>query len=213
MERFTRIESVALPVAQSNVDTDQIIPGRFLHKPRREGLGRYLFHDAPALLNRPGYGSARILVAGPNFGCGSSRENAVWALYDYGFRAVIAPSFGDIFRNNALKNGLLPVVQPPYVVTGLLASLEALPLAVRVDLESQAVTLPGGAKVAFDIDPFAKQSLLEGLDELDYTLTLMKDIESFEQQPRWGGPPGPPPAPSPARLSDQLPLDLGADPQ
>lgn len=213
MERFTHIESVALPVAQSNIDTDQIIPGRFLHKPRREGLGQYLFRDVPALLNRPGYESARILVAGPNFGCGSSRENAVWALYDYGFRAVIAPSFGDIFRNNCLKNGLLPVVLPPYVVTGLLASLEALPLAVRVDLESQALTLPGGAEVAFDIDPFAKQSLLEGLDELDYTLTLMKDIESFEQQPRWGGPPGPPPAPSPARLSDQLSLDLGADPQ
>jgi 3-isopropylmalate/(R)-2-methylmalate dehydratase small subunit len=181
MERFIHIESVALPVAQANVDTDQIIPGRFLHKPRREGLGQYLFHDAPALLNRPGYEHARILVAGPNFGCGSSRENAVWALYDYGFRAVIAPSFGDIFRNNCLKNGLLPVVLPSYVVTGLLAGLETLLLTVRVDLESQAVTLPGGAEAAFQIDPFAKQCLLEGLDELDYTFTLMREIESFEQ--------------------------------
>lgn len=212
MERFTQIESVALPVAQANTDTDQIIPGRFLHKPRREGLGRYLFHDARALLERPGYEGARILVAGPNFGCGSSRENAVWALYDYGFRAVIAPSFGDIFRNNCLKNGLLPVALPSYVVTGLLASLEALPLNVHVDLETQAVTLPGGAEVAFAIDPFARQCLLEGLDELDYTLTLMQEIESFEQQPNWGGPPDPPPAPSPARASGQLPLDLG-DPQ
>jgi 3-isopropylmalate/(R)-2-methylmalate dehydratase small subunit len=213
MERFSHIESVALSVAQANIDTDQIIPGRFLHKARREGLGQYLFHDTRALLNRPGYESARVLVAGPNFGCGSSRENAVWALYDYGFRAVIAPSFGDIFRNNCLKNGLLPVVLPPYVVTGLLASLEALPLAVRVDLESQAVILPGGAEVAFQIDPFARQCLLEGLDELDYTLTLMNEIESYERQPVWGGPPGPPPAPAPARASDQLPLDLGADPQ
>lgn len=181
MERFTRIESVALPIAQANVDTDQIIPGRFLQKPRREGLGQYLFHDVRHLLERPECRSAQVLVAGPNFGCGSSRENAVWALQDYGFRAVIGPSFGDIFFNNCLKNGLLPVMLPTDVVSRLLAGLEALPRTVQVDLESQIVTLPGGARCEFEIDPFAKHCLLEGIDELDYTLSLMDDIKAFEQ--------------------------------
>ena len=181
MEPFKRIESVALPVPQANVDTDQIIPGRFLQKPRGGGLGQYLFHDVRAILERPAYRGARILVAGANFGCGSSRENAVWALYDYGFRAVIAPSFGDIFFNNCLKNGLLPVVLPAYVITGLFAGLEALPLTVQVDLEAQTVTLPGGARVNFAVDPFAKHCLLNGVDELDYTLSLMDQITEFER--------------------------------
>jgi 3-isopropylmalate/(R)-2-methylmalate dehydratase small subunit len=181
MERFTRIESLALPIAQANVDTDQIIPGRFLHMPRHGGLAPYLFHDVRHLVERPAYAGSRILVAGANFGCGSSRENAVWALSDAGFRAVLAPSFGDIFFNNCLKNGLLPVALPEPVVASLLASLEAAPAAVVVDLESQTAALPDGTRFHFAVDPFAKRCLLEGIDELDYTLSLMDDIQAFEK--------------------------------
>ncbi len=124
MQAFTTLEAVAMPMTQPNIDTDQIIPARFLQKLRKDGFGQYLFHDLAEnpdfVLNHPAYREARILVAEQNFGCGSSRENAVWALYDRGFRVVIAPSFGDIFFNNCLKNGLLPVVLPPEVVADLL---------------------------------------------------------------------------------------------
>ncbi len=147
MQRFTTLESVAMPMAQPNIDTDQIIPARFLQKLRKNGFGQYLFHDlaenADFVLNRPAYREAQILVAEQNFGCGSSRENAVWALCDRGFRVMIAPSFGDIFFNNCLKNGLLPVVLPPDAVSHLLSFGEGQRL--KVDLESQTVTLPGGA--------------------------------------------------------------------
>jgi len=155
---------------QPNIDTDQIIPARFLQKPRKGGFGQYLFHDLAEdpgfILNQPAYRDAQVLVAGKNFGCGSSRENAVWALFDYGFRVVIAPSFGDIFFNNCLKNGLLPIVLDT-------------PLGekVKVDLESQTVN-----GHHFEIDPFAKHCLLNGIDELDYTLSLMKEITAFEQE-------------------------------
>ncbi len=183
MQRFTTLEAVAMPMTQPNVDTDQIIPARFLQKLRKDGFGRYLFHDlaesAGFVLNRPAYREARILVAEQNFGCGSSRENAVWALYDRGFQAVIAPSFGDIFFNNCLKNGLLPVVLPPEAVAHLLASLEGQKL--KVDLESQLVTSHDSAEHRFDIDPFAKHCLLNGIDELDYTLSLMQEIAAFER--------------------------------
>jgi 3-isopropylmalate/(R)-2-methylmalate dehydratase small subunit len=192
MEPFTSIEATAVPMAQSHVDTDQILPARFLHKPRRDGFGQYLFHDlrfgadgaenAGFLLNHPPHRGARILVAAQNFGCGSSRENAVWALYDYGFRVVIAPSFGDIFRSNSLKNGLLPVVLPPDVIDGLLESLAAIPgSSLHVDLALQTVTAPDGARHAFDVDPFAKHCLLNGVDELDYTLSRMDEILAFER--------------------------------
>jgi 3-isopropylmalate/(R)-2-methylmalate dehydratase small subunit len=192
MEPFTSIEATAVPMAQPHVDTDQILPARFLHKPRRDGFGQYLFHDlrfaadgsenAGFLLNQPPYRGARILVAAQNFGCGSSRENAVWALCDYGFRVVIAPSFGDIFRNNCLKNGLLPVVLPPDVVDGLLASLAAVPgSSVHVDLALQTITTPDGARHTFDVDPFARHCLLNGVDELDYTLSRMDEILAFER--------------------------------
>ena len=193
MERFVNLDSPVVPIPRSNVDTDQIIPGRFLHIARREGLGRYLFHDlrcrpdgsenAEFVLNRPAYRAARILAADRNFGCGSSRENAVWALYDYGFRAVLAPSFGDIFFNNSLKNGLLPVVLPEAVIGRLLAACEAQPGAqAHIDLQSQTVIVPGGARHEFSIDPFARQCLLEGLDELDYTFSRLAEIAAFERQ-------------------------------
>jgi 3-isopropylmalate/(R)-2-methylmalate dehydratase small subunit len=171
MQRFTTLESVAAPMPQSNIDTDQIIPARFLQKLRKDGFGQYLFHDLaedPAfVLNQPAYKGAQILVTGKNFGCGSSRENAVWALADHGFRVVIAPSFGDIFFNNCLKNGLLPIALALNVVPGQ---------KLKVDLESQTVD---GRH--FEIDPFAKHCLLNGIDELDYTLSLLKEITAFEE--------------------------------
>lgn len=192
MELFTSIEGPAVPMAQPHVDTDQILPARFLHKLRRHGFGQYLFHDlrftadgsvnAGFLLNHPAYRRARTLVAARNFGCGSSRENAVWALWDYGFRVVIAPSFGDIFRSNCLKNGLLPVVLPPEAVAGLLECLTAVPgSSLEVNLALQTVTAANGTRHTFDVDPFAKHCLLNGVDELDYTLSRMDEILAFER--------------------------------
>jgi 3-isopropylmalate/(R)-2-methylmalate dehydratase small subunit len=191
MERFLPLDAVVLPFAQSNVDTDQILPARFLQKLRRNGFGQYLFHDlrfhsdgtenATFILNQPPYCAACILVAGENFGCGSSRENAVWALADYGFRLLIAPSFGDIFFSNCLKNGLLPVTLPIDLVTHLLASLQAAPgQAMQADLAAQTIVFPDGARHEFTVDPFAKHCLLNGIDELDYTLSKMDEILAFE---------------------------------
>jgi 3-isopropylmalate/(R)-2-methylmalate dehydratase small subunit len=193
MEAFTRLDAVAVPLARGNVDTDQIVPALYLQKPRSANFGDYLFHDvrhdarglrrSDFVLNDPVYAQARILVAGPNFGCGSSREHAVWALYDGGFRVVIAPSFGDIFHSNALKNGLLPVRLPEAVVQRMLADLIAAPGAnLQVDLHAQTVS---GAKFRtepFDIDPFPRLCLLEGLDEIDYTLGQRAAIEAFERR-------------------------------
>ena len=189
MEPFELLESTAVPMPEANIDTDQIIPARFLQKPRRDGCGPWLFHDlrqSPTgeenlafVLNQPRYRAARILVAGDNFGCGSSRENAVWALYDYGFRAVMAPGFGDIFFNNCLKNGLLPVRLPRKTVDRLLAADSE--QVVKVDLTAQTVTF-GDAQVGFEIDPFAKHCLLNGVDELGYTLTRMDEIAEFERE-------------------------------
>lgn len=180
MQPFTQVESATVPLAEANVDTDQIIPARFLQKPRNGQLGEFLFHDLrrdPAfILNH--VRDARILAAAANFGCGSSRENAVWALYDYGFRVVIAPSFGDIFRNNCLKNGLLPVSLPADAVASLMAQSTGI---TKVDLESQTVTLPDATAHSFPIDPFARHCLLNGMEELDYTLSLMEEIAAFEQ--------------------------------
>jgi 3-isopropylmalate/(R)-2-methylmalate dehydratase small subunit len=191
MERFHRLEGVAVPFEQGNIDTDQIVPARFLKKQRRSGFGQYLFHDlrfqadgadkADFILNHAPYRSAQVIVAGPNFGCGSSREAAVWALFDYGFRAVIAPSFGDIFFNNSHKNGLLPIVLPTEVVTNLLACLRAKPgLIVKINLPDQTVTLPDGVMLRFEIDAFAKECMVAGLDELGYTLSRLDEIKRFE---------------------------------
>ena len=171
MEKFKPLKSAALRVPHVNVDTDQIVPARYLKKPRSDDFGEYLFHDVAHLLD--GAADAAVLIAGRNFACGSSREHAVWALHDYGFRAVIAPSFGDIFYSNALKNGLLPIVLPEPVVLDLLKN----PAMVAIDLEAQTVN--GVHK--FDIAPFAKKCLLEGLDEIDFTLSQAERIASFEK--------------------------------
>jgi 3-isopropylmalate/(R)-2-methylmalate dehydratase small subunit len=197
MEPFARLDAVAVPIGVPNVDTDQIIPARFLWRKRHDGWGHLLFHDlrfndlrfndagAPKpefVLNRYAYRDARIVVADRNFGCGSSREHAVWALYDYGIRAVLAPSFGDIFFNNSFQNGLLPVVLPAEWVAALRAMLEQSPKShVAVDLEAQTVTGPDGTVERFEIDPFRKECLLAGTDDISFTLGHAERIAAFEQ--------------------------------
>jgi len=192
MEPFKPLQAVAAPLAVSNIDTDQIIPARFLWRKRSEGWGHLLFNDlrfnddgsprAHFVLTRPEYRDAQILVADRNFGCGSSREHAVWALYDYGIRTVIAPSFGDIFFNNSLQNGLLPVVLPDTTVAALLAALEQAPgTQIGIDLVAQHVSVPDGALHGFEIDPFRKECLLAGADEVAFTLSLGNQIDAFER--------------------------------
>jgi 3-isopropylmalate/(R)-2-methylmalate dehydratase small subunit len=192
MKPFQAIDATALPIAQPNFDTDQIIPSRYLQKLRNNDFGAFLFRDLrfrqdgsenpDFVLNKPVYQQGMVLVAERNFACGSSREHAVWALYDYGFRALIAPSFGDIFFSNALKNGLLPIVLPQSAVTDLLEAIQAAPGSrIRVDLDAQTVTAPDGTTHEFSIDPFSKYCLLNGIDELDYTLSHLDRIEEFEK--------------------------------
>jgi len=194
VERFNSLRAVALPIAQPNFDTDQILPARFLQKPRAQNFGEFLFRDLRQrrdgtenpdfVLNKPAYRAARIVLAEANFGCGSSREHAVWALYDYGIRAVIAPSMGDIFVSNAAKNGLLTIALPETVVAGMMEAVLAAPgLQMEVDLEAQSVTVKG-ARYGFEIDPHRKRCLLSGLDELGYTLTQLDKIEAFERDYR-----------------------------
>lgn len=198
MQPFVRHEGIAAPLPDADVDTDQILPARFLKKPREAGYGRFLFHDrrfdgtgAPRgdfVLDRPPYDAADVLLAGANFGCGSSREGAVYALVDHGIRAVLAPSFGDIFRNNALKNGLLPVALPAETVAAAIAAVEARPGArVAIDLPEETVTLPDGTTAAFEIDPFRRDLLLKGVDELRLTLDASEGIAAFEAEhaARW----------------------------
>lgn len=179
-EPLRRLVSKALPLPQVNIDTDQILPARFLQKPRSDDFGNHLFKDLRAdprfPLERWRSLAPRIVVAGRNFGCGSSREHAVWALVDGGFRAVIAESFGDIFRGNAAKNGLLTAMLPAAAVQSLLAQAEA-GAELTIDVEAQ---LAGGHR--FEISPFAKRCLLEGLDELAFTLTHLKQIEAYERE-------------------------------
>ncbi len=193
MEPFSTLTSNAVPFARDNIDTDQILPARYLSRPRDDNHGNYLFRDlrvapdgseVPGFpLNREEWRGARIALGGRNFACGSSRENAVWALYDHGVRAVIAPSYGDIFATNSVKNGLLPVVLPEDIVASMIAAIEADPMAeITVDLPSQTVTGPDGAVHHFDIDPFNKRCLLEALDELAFTLTHAEDIAAFERR-------------------------------
>jgi 3-isopropylmalate/(R)-2-methylmalate dehydratase small subunit len=185
--KFEKIESKTVVIAVDNIDTDQIIPARYLKAIAKEGLGEGLFRDwrydadgspKPDFpLNRAGAEGAQILVAGDNFGCGSSREHAPWALTQNGFRAVISTSFADIFKGNALKNGLLPVVAPADAHAELLKSPGAM---VTVDLASQSVRLAGGRVFEFPIDPFAKQCLLDGMDELGYMLAQESAIAAYE---------------------------------
>jgi 3-isopropylmalate/(R)-2-methylmalate dehydratase small subunit len=192
MEALTHIDAVALPIARPNCDTDQILPARYLQKPRSDNFGDYLFRDLRYrpdgseidgfLLNLPAYQPAKIVVAKENFACGSSREHAVWALYDYGVRAVIAPSVGDIFASNASKNGLLIVLLDADVVNIMIEKIAACPgLHVAIDIDAQTVSTPDGESYKFDIDAYQKRCLKEGLDELGYTLTQMGRIEAFER--------------------------------
>ncbi|HUG04189.1 MAG TPA: 3-isopropylmalate dehydratase small subunit [Steroidobacteraceae bacterium] len=193
MRAFVRDTAIAAPLAGINIDTDQIIPARFMKRSRADGYGQYLFHDhrfepdgSPRpdfVLNRPEFAGARILVAGRNFGCGSSRESAVYALVDYGINAVLAPSFGDIFHSNALKNGLIPAALSEEIVGELRNALNAGPeRAVSVDLEAQTVTLPGGGSHRFPIDPFWRECILKGVDEIDLTRGHLEQIEAFERR-------------------------------
>jgi 3-isopropylmalate/(R)-2-methylmalate dehydratase small subunit len=199
MEPFARLTAVAAPMDLPNIDTDRVIPARFLRKPREAGFGPLLFHDvrfdaagAPKpefVLNQPAYRSARILVTAENFGCGSSREMAVWALMDYGIRVVIGPSFGDIFFENCFKNGALAVVLPVEVAARLRRALAERPGAtLSVDLEGQTITGlgtgPGGEAIRFEIDPFRKHGLLTGQDEVEMTLARLPAIEAFEARRR-----------------------------
>jgi 3-isopropylmalate/(R)-2-methylmalate dehydratase small subunit len=192
MEPFKPLQAVAAPLAVPNIDTDQIIPARFLWRKRSDGWGHLLFNDlrfnddgSPRpqfVLNRPEYRDARILVADRNFGCGSSREHAVWALYDYGIRTVVAPSFGDIFFNNSLQNGLLPVVLPDATVAALIAALKQTPGSqIGINLEAQHLSGPDGVLHGFEIDPFRKECLLAGADEVAFTLNLGNQIDAFER--------------------------------
>ena len=201
MQAFTHLRALAAPLEGRNVDTDQIIPARFLKKNRDEFYKNYLFHDlrfdehgAPRsdfILNRPLFQGAQILVADENFGCGSSREGAVYCLADYGIRAILAPSFGDIFFNNCLKNGLLPVRLEANVLDAvrqtLLNSTETndSPCEITIDLAACTVKAPGlNAPQIFTMDPFWHECLLKGVDELALTLSYANDIENFERQHR-----------------------------
>ena len=196
MQSFTTLASTAVPLRMENVDTDQIIPAKYLTAVTKEGMGDGLFSwiryhpdGSPKedfVINKPEHQEAEVLIAGRNFGSGSSREHAVWALTDYGFRAVITPGFADIFHNNSLKNGLLPVTLPEEVVNMLLDLVEEEPeTEIIVDLESQTVILPDGQQHAFHIDSFRKQCLLEGLDDLGYLMSKEEAIAAHEAQPAY----------------------------
>jgi len=191
MDKFTKFTSRLAPLPIDNIDTDQIIPARFLKTISKAGLGDQLFYDwrydaggkrKPALiLNLPEGRAAQVLLAGDNFGCGSSREHAPWALTQYGFRAVISTSFADIFRGNSLKNSFLPIVVPAEAHKALFAAVEANPGAtVSIDLATQKLSLPDGSSVVFPIDEFAKQCMLEGVDELGYILQQEPAIAAYE---------------------------------
>ena len=196
MERFQTLRTTGRPLPLENIDTDQIIPARFLKATTRTGFGENLFCDwryypdgAPRpdfVLNDPRYGGS-ILVAGKNFGCGSSREHAAWALYDAGFRAVISSYFADIFRGNALNTGLLPLQVSGAVLARLLAAIEADPaLALVVDLAAQTLAVPAwGETFSFAIDAYKKECLLNGYDDIDFLVNQKPAIEAFEKQRAW----------------------------
>lgn len=190
MERFVRITAVAAPIEGADIDTDQILPARFMHK-RRLDYGRYCFHDLrfdmdgrprpDFILNKADFRQASILIADRNFGCGSSREQAVHTLVDFGIRVIIAVSFGDIFQTNCLKNGLLPVTLPDEMVRVLRQSATAAPgQYLTVDLETERVITSDGTAHPFSTDPFGRSCLLSGLDEIDYTMTLIDHVREFE---------------------------------
>jgi len=189
-EKFIKLQSTAVPLSIENIDTDQIIPARFLKATTREGFGENLFRDwrytetgkpkTDFALNNPAY-QGKILVAGKNFGCGSSREHAAWALFDYGFRVVISSFFADIFKNNALNNALLPIQVSDSFLKQLLHTVEKNPSAkITVDLENQTVTLENSVSESFDINPYKKACLINGYDDIDYLLNLRKEIREYD---------------------------------
>ena len=193
MDAFVKHTGLVVPLDRVNVDTDQIIPKQFLKRIERSGFGQFLFFDwrfrddgtenPDFELNRPGYEGASVLVAGRNFGCGSSREHAPWALQDYGFRAVIAPSFADIFYNNCFKNGILPVVLPEATVNDLLARAKERPgYTLTVNLEEQTVEDEEGVVAPFEVDAFRRDCLLRGLDDIGLTLQHEGNITDFEHR-------------------------------
>jgi 3-isopropylmalate/(R)-2-methylmalate dehydratase small subunit len=202
MEKFTTIKAIVAPMDRANVDTDAIIPKQFLKSIKRSGFGpnlfdewRYLDHGEPGVdnskrplnpdfvLNQPRYQGARILLARENFGCGSSREHAPWALQDYGFRVIIAPSFADIFFNNCFKNGILPIVLDASIVDQLFRELAiAEGYQLTVDLAQQQITKPDGGTIGFDVDAFRKHCLINGLDDIGLTLQHVDDIKAYEKK-------------------------------
>src|SRR6185437_6349233 len=195
MEPFKKLDGIAAPLNMINVDTDMIIPKQFLKTIRRTGLGKALFDEMryradgsenpDFVLNKPAYRKAEILVAGENFGCGSSREHAPWALLDFGIRCVIAPSFADIFFNNCFQNGVLPIKLPAETVALLMDDAQKGANArLTVDLAKQTITRPDGSTVSFDIDPFRKDCLLKGLDDIGITLQKERAISAFEAKQR-----------------------------
>ncbi|MDA1278938.1 MAG: 3-isopropylmalate dehydratase small subunit [Chloroflexi bacterium] len=198
MEKFKKLKGVVAPLDRANVDTDQIIPKQFLKRIERTGFGEFAFFDwryledgvpnPDFILNEDRYSGANILVGGRNFGSGSSREHAPWALLEMGYRAIIAPSFADIFRNNCMQNGLLPVILAASEVDTIMArALRGSGYEVTIDLESQTVTDGQGFSASFDVDPFRKNSLLKGLDDVGITLDYAEAIDSFESKraARW----------------------------
>ncbi len=188
-DKFTLLRTTAVPLPIENIDTDQIIPARFLKATTREGFGDNLFRDwrydgnnqpiADFVLNQPKY-KGKILVARKNFGCGSSREHAAWSIYDFGFRVVVSSFFADIFKNNALNNGLLPVVVSDAFLKHVFSSVESNPeTPVTVDLENQTITVAGKSE-SFEINPYKKACLINGYDDIDYLLSLQKEIKEFD---------------------------------
>ncbi|MFZ5595074.1 MAG: 3-isopropylmalate dehydratase small subunit [Pseudomonadota bacterium] len=208
MEKFTRLTGIVAPLDRANVDTDAIIPKQFLKSIKRSGFGpnlfdewRYLDHGEPDrdnsqrplnpdfVLNQPRYQGAQILLARDNFGCGSSREHAPWALQDYGFRVIIAPSFADIFFNNCFKNGLLPIVLDAATVDKLFKETKTVSgYALTVDLGQQTITTPAGEAIPFEVDAFRRHCLLNGLDDIGLTLQHVDDIKAYEKRRRGEAP-------------------------
>ena len=195
MDKFTTLAGVAAPLPMVNVDTDMIIPKQFLKTIKRSGLGVNLFDEmryhrdgsenGDFVLNQPAYRAAEILIAGENFGCGSSREHAPWAIKDFGIRCVVAPSFADIFYNNCFKNGILPIALPSEAVDLLMREAEKGANAkITIDLDAQTVTTPDGETIPFEIDPFKKHCLLNGLDDIGLTMKHAARIDEFERELR-----------------------------
>jgi 3-isopropylmalate/(R)-2-methylmalate dehydratase small subunit len=191
MDKFTNLTGIAAPLPIINVDTDMIVPKQYLKTILRTGLGRILFDEmrhkadgteiADFVLNKAPYRDAKILVSGPNFGCGSSREHAPWALKDFGIKAIIAPSFADIFFNNCFKNGILPIVLDAAQVDKLMADAQSANPTLTIDLEAQAITRPDGTTIAFTVEPAYRRALLEGLDEIGLSLQYAQDVDRFEE--------------------------------